>query len=361
MSAETVSKLKREVTALEVRVWRGNASGGGFSTYRVPAQENQTILDVVTWIQQNAEPTLAYRFACRVGMCGSCAMMVNSKPRWTCRTHVKRVAEDGRLEIAPLRNLPVIKDLAADLSEFFDKWTQAEGAFRPTATREDGIAVISPDDPRRELANAAIECINCAACYAACDTVSANPEYLAGGPQPGLDIAERRTRRRLRPKTGGGVGRSGLLQLPHAPELHGLLPERTEPDGVDCGLEADHCVVLPPGRARTMIGIRLYLLQRLSAIIMVPLVIGHIAVMIYAVQNGLSASEILARTQGSLLWGTTYSLFVLAVSIHAAIGVRAVLSETFRISARWLDILTWSLGLVLFFMGARAVCAVVLP
>lgn len=110
-----------------------------------------------------------------------------------------------------------------------------------------------------------------------------------------------------------------------------------------------------------MIGIRLYLLQRLSAIIMVPLVIGHIAVMIYAVQNGLSASEILARTQGSLLWGTTYSLFVLAVSIHAAIGVRAVLSETFRISARWLDILTWSLGLVLFFMGARAVCAVVLP
>lgn len=178
MSAETVSKLKREVTALEVRVWRGNASGGGFSTYRVPAQENQTILDVVTWIQQNAEPTLAYRFACRVGMCGSCAMMVNSKPRWTCRTHVKRVAEDGRLEIAPLRNLPVIKDLAADLSEFFDKWTQAEGAFRPTATREDGIAVISPDDPRRELANAAIECINCAACYAACDTVSANPEYL---------------------------------------------------------------------------------------------------------------------------------------------------------------------------------------
>ena len=52
------------------------------------------MLDVVTYIQRTLDPTLAYRFACRVGMCGSCAMTVNGKARWTCRTHVDKVARD---------------------------------------------------------------------------------------------------------------------------------------------------------------------------------------------------------------------------------------------------------------------------
>lgn len=163
---------------LHVKVWRGNPDGGGFHAYEVPAQDSQTVLDVVTWIQQNAEPTLTYRFACRVGMCGSCAMMVNGEPRWTCRTHVKKVLGDKGLEIAPLRNLPVIKDLAADMAEFFDKWTSAEGQFHGSKTRDDAMAPITPNSPKRVAANAAIECINCAVCYAACDTVTANPDYL---------------------------------------------------------------------------------------------------------------------------------------------------------------------------------------
>jgi len=144
----------------------------------VPAQESQTVLDVVTWIQQNVEPTLAYRFACRVGMCGSCAMMVNGEPRWTCRTHVKKVFGAKGLVIAPLRNLPVIKDLAADMAAFFDKWTAAEGRFHPSKSRNDAMEPISPEAPNRVAANAAIECINCAVCYAACDTVTANPDYF---------------------------------------------------------------------------------------------------------------------------------------------------------------------------------------
>ena len=164
--------------SLDVSVWRGDARGGGFQSFRVPGQDSQTVLDVVAWIQQNAEPTLSYRYACRVGMCGSCAMMVNDQPRWTCRTHVDRVAAGGRLEIAPLRNLPVIKDLAADMDRFFEKWVAAEAIFHPSASRDDAVAPITPDDPARERADAAIECINCAVCYAACDTVSGNPHYL---------------------------------------------------------------------------------------------------------------------------------------------------------------------------------------
>ncbi len=108
-----------------------------------------------------------------------------------------------------------------------------------------------------------------------------------------------------------------------------------------------------------MIGTRLYLLQRLSALVMAPLVLGHLAVMIYAVQNGLSAGEILERTRGSLWWGAFYGLFVAAVSVHAAIGLRVVTNETLKIPPAWLTPLMWAVGLMLALSGARAVFAVV--
>jgi fumarate reductase subunit C len=104
---------------------------------------------------------------------------------------------------------------------------------------------------------------------------------------------------------------------------------------------------------------RLYLAQRLSALVMAPLVIGHIVMMIVAVQNGLTAQEILARTQGSVFWGAYYGLFVVAVSIHAAIGLRNIVSETFRWRGLGPDILVIAVAVGLAITGARAVVAVV--
>ena len=143
---------------MQVSVWRGDDSGGKFETFAVPRQESQTVLDVVTWIQRHKDPTLSYRFACRVGMCGSCAMMVNGRPRWTCRTHVDKAVLDGCMEISPLRNFPVIKDLATDMSEFFDKWRRAEARFYPTLSRDDDIVPVLPDSPARQAASAASAC-----------------------------------------------------------------------------------------------------------------------------------------------------------------------------------------------------------
>lgn len=162
---------------LKVSVWRGGADGA-FREYEVPRRESQTVLDVVTHIQRALDPTLAYRYACRVGMCGSCAMTVNGAPRWTCRTHVDKVAQDGRLEIGPLRNLPVIRDLVTDMREFFDKWARAQGRFQGERKRSDDFARVAPDTEARRLADAGIECINCGVCYAACDVVAQNPDYL---------------------------------------------------------------------------------------------------------------------------------------------------------------------------------------
>jgi fumarate reductase iron-sulfur subunit len=185
---------------ITVSVWRGNAGGGELQDFEVPQQPSQTILDVVTWIQRHLDTSLSYRFACRVGMCGSCAMMVNGIPRWTCRTHVNKVIQDGRITIEPLRNLPVIRDLACDMSEFFEKWKRAEGHFTGTSSRDDKVADISPRSPERQAANAAIECINCGICYASCDVVA----------------------RRCR-----------LSPVPFAAGLRDLLPERTQSNRVD--------------------------------------------------------------------------------------------------------------------------------
>ena len=87
--------LKLPNRALSVDVWRG-AAEGRFQTFQVPRRAHQTILDVVTEIQRDQDATLSYRFACRVGMCGSCAMVVNGRPRWTCRTRVSEAVDRRR-------------------------------------------------------------------------------------------------------------------------------------------------------------------------------------------------------------------------------------------------------------------------
>jgi fumarate reductase iron-sulfur subunit len=162
---------------LEVKVWRGKENGD-FVRYEVPRLESQTVLDVVTHIQRHIDPGLSYRYACRVGMCGSCAMTVNGKARWTCRTHVAKVATEGKLELAPLSNLPVIKDLVADMSEFFDKWARAKGRFKGERTRDQDFALVKPDSKERRAADAGIECIGCSICYASCDVVTWRPNFL---------------------------------------------------------------------------------------------------------------------------------------------------------------------------------------
>ena len=166
-----------EARTLHVRVWRGTDSGH-YQEFDVPRLESQTVLDVVTHIQRKCDPTLSYRFACRVGMCGSCAMTVNGKARWTCRTHVSRVADGDRIEIGPLHNLPVVKDLVTDMTPFFDKWAAAKGQFTGAAARTEDFARVEPQSEKRKLVDENIECIGCGVCYSSCDVVTWKPDYL---------------------------------------------------------------------------------------------------------------------------------------------------------------------------------------
>jgi len=110
--------------------------------------------------------------------------------------------------------------------------------------------------------------------------------------------------------------------------------------------------------------VRLYTLQRITAVLMVPLIAVHLIVIFYATRKGLSAADILLRTKGSLIWGVYYAAFVVAAAVHGAIGVRSVLREwgprRLAHNVRGLDMVMWGFGVLLAGLGLRAVAAVVL-
>jgi len=107
-----------------------------------------------------------------------------------------------------------------------------------------------------------------------------------------------------------------------------------------------------------MLSLKLYMAQRITALLMAPFVLVHLAVMIYAIQGGLSAAEILGRTQGSVAWFLFYGSFVLAVSVHGAIGLRTIAYEWSGLKGQWLELFMWTAGVGLLGLGARAVWAV---
>jgi fumarate reductase subunit C len=105
--------------------------------------------------------------------------------------------------------------------------------------------------------------------------------------------------------------------------------------------------------------VRLYIWQRATAALMVPLVLIHIAVIFYATRQQMTAADILSRTHGSVVWASYYALFVAAVSIHASIGVRNVLAEWTPLAERHVGQLAIVFGLALALLGFHAIFALV--
>lgn len=106
--------------------------------------------------------------------------------------------------------------------------------------------------------------------------------------------------------------------------------------------------------------VRLYILQRATAALMLPLIVVHLAVIFYATRHQLSADDILARTRHSIAWALFYGVFVAAASIHAAIGARNILTEWAALSSKASGVLGFLFGAALLVLGLRAVAAVVL-
>ena len=102
------------VTDLDLKIWRGNSSGGELVSYRVPVREGMVVLDAVLWVQANQAADLAVRWNCKAAKCGSCSAEIDGYPRLMCKTPI---AEYGNsVTVRPMQAFPVIKDLVTDVS-----------------------------------------------------------------------------------------------------------------------------------------------------------------------------------------------------------------------------------------------------
>jgi succinate dehydrogenase/fumarate reductase iron-sulfur protein len=148
-----------------------------FATHDVTVGERSSILDALFALQRTALPDLAFRFSCRVGMCGSCAMVVNGREQLTCSTLVKKIGTT--LKIEPLRNLPVVRDLAVNLAPFFKAYKKTQPHFTPRADLDpNGFYRLPHRSKEWQAMNHQPQCIDCAACYSGCTLVTLNPRYV---------------------------------------------------------------------------------------------------------------------------------------------------------------------------------------
>jgi succinate dehydrogenase/fumarate reductase iron-sulfur protein len=152
-------------------------SGERLQRFWVPAREGMTVLDALVDAQRRLDPTLAFRYACRVGMCGSCGMVINGRERWACRTLLKSL-KAGIVTVRPLYHFPLIRDLVVDMAPLAEQTARVGGAFVPK-TDPPAFARIPAAAPERERIDPAIECIGCGMCVSAC-TMVANDERFPG-------------------------------------------------------------------------------------------------------------------------------------------------------------------------------------
>ena len=146
-------------------------------TYQIPFKDDWVVLDALNYIKDQVDGTLSYRWSCRMGVCGSCGMMINGVPKLTCSTFV-RDYHPGELRIEPLANFPIVRDLVIDMGDFMEKLR----AVKPWIIRKEE----KPVEQGEHLQSPAelydfkqfSMCINCMLCYAACPVYEPETEFL---------------------------------------------------------------------------------------------------------------------------------------------------------------------------------------
>ncbi len=148
-----------------------------FQTYTVPYREDWVVLDALNHIKDHIDGTLSYRWSCRMGVCGSCGMMVNGEPKLTCAAFLKHYYPNP-IRVEPLANFPVLRDLVVNLDDFMHKLKELKTWLIPKKDKpiSEGEFLQSPE----ELAHFKqfSMCINCMLCYAACPVYGLEPKFL---------------------------------------------------------------------------------------------------------------------------------------------------------------------------------------
>ncbi len=163
------------------KVFRYDPSVGGeghFDSFVLDIEDYYatTILDVLFRIQREHDQSLAFRYACRVAMCGSCGMVINGKEGLACKTVVGDL-RTPEITLRPLNHFPIVKDLTVDMEPFFKKYEEAMPYFEP-AQESTEPAVVRPDTWERKAVDMATDCIACGCCVSSCTMAFWHKDYL---------------------------------------------------------------------------------------------------------------------------------------------------------------------------------------
>jgi fumarate reductase iron-sulfur subunit len=148
-----------------------------FQSYEVPFHEDWVVLDALNYIKDRLDGSLSYRWSCRMGVCGSCGMMVNGEPQLTCATFLSHYLP-GPIRVEPLRYFPIVRDLVIDMTDFMDKLQ----SVKPWIIRGDekplsqGEYLQTPEE--LDIYKQFSMCINCMLCYAACPVYGLDPQFV---------------------------------------------------------------------------------------------------------------------------------------------------------------------------------------
>lgn len=154
-----------------------------FQEFTVPSGRGVTVLNGLLYIKENLDSSLTFRTSCRMGICGSCAMLINNYPYLACQTQIEELHSD-RLTLKPLPIMPIIKDLVTDLTSFFNTHKSIKPYLIYHDTEETEIPTTEFVQLPREQ-NTFLQftyCIKCGICLSACPTSASDKVFL--GPRP---------------------------------------------------------------------------------------------------------------------------------------------------------------------------------
>jgi len=183
-----------------LRVSVGRSASGACSEFRIDARDPVTVLDLLTEIQRSHDPSLAFRYSCRVMMCGTCGVRVNGRSTLACRTVVPEDADE--VEIEPLAGLPVVRDLVVDMRPFWAQWARVKPWFVRAGVEAERIP---PGSAEAGLVDRTLGCISCGACYSTCGIAGHRSDYI------GPAALNRALALIADPRDGAGRERLGLV------------------------------------------------------------------------------------------------------------------------------------------------------
>lgn len=201
-----------------------------YQTFELKFETDMTVLDALNKIKETQDPSLTYRWSCRMGICGSCAAVVNGKPVLMCQTNMRDIKQPVRIE--PLKNFPVTKDLVVDISDAFEKMRSSMPymeRIQKNAVNQ-GNNLQSPDDLKK--LDQTSQCIKCMICYSACPVYGLEKDFV--GPAAAAlayryQADTREVKQGKKDRMDSMIGEKGVWKCSFVGECSSACPKRVDP------------------------------------------------------------------------------------------------------------------------------------